>query len=380
MKWLEQWRGAKSAPAPTGVASRRVPDWLTGGGAVGGPARGYDARLEAAVLNNPVGHRAVKLISGAVGGLTVEAIGEAGEAAAALVGAEGFLETVAMHVLLHGNAYVQAVPGADDAPQQLVALRPERVSVLTDGAGWPTGFAYRIGSKTQRIAAKDALERQQVVHIRACHPRDDHYGLGSLDAAIAPASVHNAAARWNQALLDNAARPSGALVHRSEDGTPLTDQQFARLKAELTSQYEGAGNAGRPLLLEGDLDWRAFSLTPADMDFVKLKEAAARDIALAFGVPPVLLGLPGDATYANGREAGRALYRQTVLPLAKKILRGVETMLSDWIEPVRFVIDEDQLSELMEDRSRLWTALNDADFLTDGEKRAMLGFPAERPE
>ena len=49
------------------------------------------------------------------------------------------------------------------------------------------------------------------------------------------------------------------------------------------------------------------------MDFMALKEGAARDIALAFGVPPVLVGLPGDATYANAREAGRALYRQTIL-------------------------------------------------------------------
>src|SRR3546814_4938324 len=33
---------------------------------------------------------------------------------------------------------------------------------------------------------------------------------------------------------------------------------------------------------------------------------------MAFGVPPMLLGLPGDATYANYREANRALWRLTV--------------------------------------------------------------------
>ena len=84
----------------------------------------------------------------------------------------------------------------------------------------------------------------------------------------------------------------------------------------MEAQFAGAGNAGRPLLLEGGLKWQAMSLTPADMDFAGLKAAAAREIALAFGVPPMLLGLPGDATYANYREANRALWRLTVLPMA----------------------------------------------------------------
>ena len=56
--------------------------------------------------------------------------------------------------------------------------------------------------------------------------------------------------------------------------------------------------------------------SPSDMEFHKTKDAAAREIALAFGVPPMLLGIPGDATYANYQEANRAFYRLTVLPLA----------------------------------------------------------------
>ena len=51
--------------------------------------------------------------------------------------------------------------------------------------------------------------------------------------------------------------------------------------------------------------------SPSDMEFQKTKEAAARDIAIAFGVPPILLGIPGDATYANYQEANRAFFRLT---------------------------------------------------------------------
>ena len=153
--------------------------------------------------------------------------------------------------------------------------------------------------------------------------------------------MHNRASRWNKALLDNAARPSGALSYEPGDGANLSNEQFERLKRELEEQFAGATNAGRPLLLDGGLEWQSMALSPAEMDFVALKEAAARDIALAFGVPPVLVGLPGDATYANAREAGRALYRQTVLPLAGQVLRALETMIGDWLGPLDLVAAED---------------------------------------
>jgi phage portal protein BeeE len=58
--------------------------------------------------------------------------------------------------------------------------------------------------------------------------------------------------------------------------------------------------------------------------------AAAREIALAIGVPPVLLGIPGDATYSNYQEANRAFYRQTVLPLVTRTARA----LTDWLGSV----------------------------------------------
>jgi HK97 family phage portal protein len=250
--------------------------------------------------------------------------------------------------------------------------------VVSDERGWPTGYVYNAAGRITRYARLDALGRQQVAHIKALHPRDDHYGMGCLDAAIGAASVHNRAAKWNKALLDNAARPSGALSYEPPDGAVLSAEQYKRLKEELSEEFSGAGNAGRPLLLEGGLKWQALSLTPADMDFVALKEGAARDIALAFGVPPVLVGLPGDATYANAREAGRALYRQTVLPMAARVLTALAAMLSDWMGPVRLAVDEDRISELAEDRAKLWQQVETASFLSEGEKREMLGFAAER--
>ncbi len=157
----------------------------------------------------------------------------------------------------------------------------------------------------------------------------------------------------------------------------LSDSQFERLKQELEQTYQGAMNAGRPLLLEGGLDWKAMSLSPKDMDFMEAKHAAAREIALAFGVPPMLLGIPGDNTYANYQEANRVFWRATVLPLANR----AACALTQWLAPVfgpdvRLRVDTDRIEALSADRAALWERVTNAPFLTVNEQRAAVGYGA----
>ena len=261
---------------------------------------------------------------------------------------------------------------AEAAPAELFALRPERVAIEADQGGWPAAYVYRAGAVKARLPALDGLGRPSLVHIKAMHPLDDHYGLGCLGAAAGAVAIHNEATRWNKALLDNAARPSGALSVEGEGS--LAPEQYDRLREELELHFAGTANAGRPLLLEGGLKWQAMSLTPADMDFAGMKAAAAREIALAFGVPPMLLGLPGDSTYANYREANRALWRLTVLPLADKLLGAIAGALGAWWPGLKLRLDVDQVTALAEDRERLWAQVTAADFLSREEKREMLGF------
>jgi HK97 family phage portal protein len=328
--------------------------------------RGYEAQLRTLYLDNAIAQRAVRLVAEGVASapLITPESALAGLVCATTHG-QSLIETLATHLLLHGNAYVEIIRDGTGKPADLFALRPERMTVTLDPRGWPVGFVYRAGNQAMPMGG------ERIIHIRTHHPLDDHYGLGSLCAAAPAIAIHNAAARWNKALLDNAARPSGALIHDAADG--LSADQFDRLKEELAAQYQGATNAGRPMLLEGGLKWQTLSLTPADMDFVGLKSAAARDIALAFGVPPMLLGLPGDATFANYREANKALWRHAILPMAHKILSALVEALGGHYPGDRLTVDLDQVTALSEDRERLWSQVSAADFLSDAEKRALLG-------
>jgi len=339
-----------------------------------GPAwpRGYEAQVREAYLGNAVAQRAVRLVAEGVGEAPLTASDPAIAAlASARSGGQALLATVATQLLLHGNAYLQVLRDPEGGAAELYALRPERVSVETDAGGWPAAYRYRVGERVVRLHA-DA-PRPEVIAIRSNHPLDDHYGAGCLPAAGAAVAVHNAASRWHQALLDNAARPSGALVYAPGDGSALAPDQFERLRTEMEAGFAGAANAGRPMLLEGGLSWQAMSLSPADMDFVSLKAAAAREIALAFGVPPMLMGLPGDATYANYREANRALWRLAVLPIADTVLTAIGQGLRGWFGDDGVRVDLDRVPALAEDRAALWAMVSGADFLSTDEKRERLG-------
>jgi HK97 family phage portal protein len=364
------WKSAGRAlarPARSAVPlARRFGSWSFGAGSLGEWPLSYEAQLRDGYLHNPIAQRAVRLVAEGVASAPLTASDDAVLAlVSATSGGQSLLETLAAQLLLHGNGYVQLLTAPDGSIGELYALRPERVSVEADARGWPAAFRYKAGEAVTRLAANE------LVHIRTHHPLDDHYGLGCLGAASGAIAIHNASSKWNKALLDNAARPSGALMHEGAD--VLSGEQFDRLKEELAAQFSGSGNAGRPLLLEGGLKWQALSMSPADMDFAGLKAAAARDIALAFGVPPVLLGLPGDATYANYREANKALWRQAILPLTSKILDALTEGLRPWFADVKLGVDLDQVTAISEDRERLWAQVSAADFLTPDEKRVLVG-------
>ncbi len=354
---------------------------LTGVGRPRWTPRNYRDLAEQGFGRNPVAYRCVRMIAEAAAS-TPFAVFEGGvrtqdHPVARLLdkpnpeqsGPE-LMEAVYGGLQTAGNAYVEAA--GDESPEELWALRPDRVKVVPGRHGWPEAYEYGGDAGAVRIA-RQADGWLPVMHLRLFHPTNDHYGFSPLEAAADAIDVHNASGAWNKALLDNAARPSGALVYGARDGERLTAEQFDALKAELTEAHAGAANAGRPMLLEGGLDWKPMSLTPADMDFIAGKHAAAREIALAFGVPPQLLGIPGDATYANYREANVAFWRGTVIPLVRKTAGALTGWLDGRFSDVRIEPDLDAVAALQPERDALWARIGAAGFLTDEERRRMAG-------
>jgi HK97 family phage portal protein len=377
------WRRGAAGEAPEAKASAAGPvvAWQTGGRVAWSP-RDTVTLTRTGFSGNPVGFRSVKLIAEAAAALPLVLQDQAQRYDThpmlslmrrpnAAQGRAELMESLFGQLLLSGNAYVEAVQAEDGLPVELHILRSDRMSVVPGADGWPKAYDYTAGGKTHRFPA-DAI-----CHIKSFHPQDDHYGFSPMQAAAMAIDVHNSASRWSKSLLDNAARPSGALVWKGDGHGVMAEDQFRRLSDEIEQNYRGARNAGRPMVLEGGLDWKPMGFSPSDMEFQKTKEAAAREIALAFGVPPMLLGIQGDATYSNYQEANRAFYRLTVLPLVTRVAAAMSEWLSGHTgEDLMLKPDLDQVPALSAERDAQWSRVSRAEFLSDAEKRSLLGLPA----
>ena len=327
-------RGDDKAPEQKASATAPVVAFQSSGRVAWSP-RDTVSLTKTGYAGNPVGFRCVKLIAEAAAAvpLVLEDAETRYEVHPILSllsqpnlaqGQAEFVEALVAQMMLSGDGYVEAV-GEGGLPVELHVLRSDRMRVIPGADGWPAAYEYAAGGRKHRF---DIGAQPHFCHLRNFHPQDDHYGFSPMQAAAMAIDVHNSASRWSKALLDNAARPSGAIVYKSAEGQgSLSSDQYDRLVSEMESHHQGARNAGRPMLLEGGLDWKPMGFSPSDMEFQKTKEAAAREIALAFGVPPMLLGIPGDATYANYQEAHRAFFRLTVLPMISR----VAGRLSDWL-------------------------------------------------
>ena len=370
MKW--PWQTAETRSSSSLIALANLPAGQWGRVDAGSLMRdGY--------VGNAIVHRCVRMIAEAAASIPLSC--DVNDAASILAHPSPdetgrvLMERLYGDLQITGNAWVEAVTLAgDEHPKGLFALRADTVRAETNAQGGLVGWSVR-QKRGQRVIQREADGWSPVLHLKLYHPGDSIYGLSPLTAGRKALDLHNGAASWAKSLIDNAARPSGALVY-GRDGGSLTPDQFDRLKEELETSHTGSGNAGRPLLLDGGLDWKPMSLTPADMDFAGTRHAAAREIALAFGVPPMLLGIPGDNTYANYREANVAFWRQTVLPLVQKVADAFSIWLSARFEDLCVTPDLENVPAFAAEREALWARLEGASFLTVEERRRLAGVSA----
>ena len=290
-----------------------------------------------------------------------------------------FFESLYSYKLLSGNTYIQAIlldKNIFKNPKELFILRPDRMTIIIDNnSSIPYAYKYKVNSNEKVFYVDKITGNAEILHIKNFNPINDWYGLSPIEAASYSIDQHNEASKWNQSMLQNGARPSGALIVKGngDDSAFLTDEQFTRLKKQLNEEFAGTENAGKPLLLEGGLEWMEMSLSPSEMNFLEMKNSCARDIALAFGVPSQLLGIPGDNTYSNLTEARLSMWEETIIPMIDNVVDA----LNKWLVPmfddnIGLYYDKDKITALYSRQENYWNKIANANFLNDDEKKKLL--------
>ncbi len=282
-----------------------------------------------------------------------------------------FMEEAISYLLLSGNCYAMVERDEDDKPKSLYLLRPDRMAIIPGDGEFPLAYQYQMADKKRLFEVNQKTGECDILHIKLFNPLDDWYGMSPIEAAMGSINQHNAIAQQNTSFLQNGGRPSGALMYKSS----IDPQKRGELKDNLRNLYEGGRNAGKILLLEGNFEWKEMGLSPKDLDFISGKELAAKEIALAFGVPSILIGSMTSATFANYKEARYNFWEETLIPL----LNIVAGEFSNWFQMIfktdlKLWYDLDSIPALTKKREIEWRKINNADFLTQDEKREAFGY------
>ncbi len=351
--------------------------------------RSYNEFANEAYIKNVVAHRSINMIAHAAAVVPIKLYQKQGKSWHSvdehpmlqliqkpnpLQSSKEFFESIYIYRQISGNAYILGIEGSDTKIHELYSLRPDRVQVIAGETFMPSGYRYIIGSQHIDYTIDNISGKTPILHIKNFHPLSDWYGLSSIEAASYSIDQHNQAGAWNQALLQNGARPSGAIMIKGNENHSLSDEQFQRLRNTIDEVFSGPENAGRPLLLDSGLEWKEMSLSPRDMDHITSKNNSAREIALALGIPPQLLGIPGDNTYSNLSEARIALWEQTILPLVENTIDSLNRWLPLYFgNDLELRHDPDCISALAGKTDAIWQRLENSSFMTINEKRKTVG-------
>ena len=275
------------------------------------------------------------------------------------------------YLLISGNAYEEKVMLGQE-PKELYNLRPDRMKIYPSASGFPSSYCYEYNNKKVVWEVDPNTVTSDVYHTKLFNPTNDWYGLSPVEAGAFAVDQHNESMKWMQSLLQNSARPSGALT--TKDESTLSEENFNRLKAQIEDQYSGSNNAGRPMLLEGGIGWQQMGLSPVDVGIIETKYSSARDVCLAFGVPPQLLGIPGDNTYSNYAEARLAFWEDTVIPLIHRVSKDWTKWLGPYFGDLEIKPDLDQVPAIVDKRMTLWQMADQSVDLTINERRILKGY------
>lgn len=300
-----------------------------------------------------------------------------------LMGGSRFIEEALSHYLISGNIFTERAE-IGKGNYEMWLLRPDMMLVIPGAGGIPKGYEFKQNGRSLKFDFDHINPaNSMILHTKTFNPVDLWHGQSPMEAAGLSIDSHNDATKFNKSMLQNGARPSAVMEYNPSSDMPakLDDDAFYRLKEEIGSAYSGVVNAGRTMLLEGGLKFVQNQLSHTDISWAQGKEVSAGEIALAFGIPEQLVGVKGQQTFNNNREAKLALYEDAVLPVLSIYLEE----LTNWWRPIfgdDFYIgyDEETISALAIRRELVWDRVQKATHLTIDEKRSATGYaPTGKP-
>ena len=282
-----------------------------------------------------------------------------------------FLYSIGLYLAIYGEAFVYPRRIAMGY-EGLYLIDPRMLTDIRDTIDFFNPVKY--WQCTKNIDGSNQILPEEIIHIKLPDPSmENQRGMSPMRSCAKSIEMQNVIREWNIQVTRNGAKPS--VVINSEDY--LTEEQMNLLKSDLRSGYQGADNAGNAMLLPKGLTASSLGMTAVEMDYQHGMVMAAREIAISYGIPPEMLADNANKTYSNAQEAAREVVVNTIRPLLDLIYQSLWAFFRD--KPIakgigEYTYDVEQLTDFMGEQSELYTALQQASFLTINDKREKLGY------
>ena len=158
------------------------------------------------------------------------------------------------------------------------------------------------------------LLQSEVIHLRD-RTNDGRIGQSRLSRAAETVAGVAASNTFARSFLDKGMAPSGVI----ELPGRLSGEQRKSIREEMRERYEGVSNAGRTLVLDGGMTWKASQISPEDAELLQTRKFGVEEICRLFQVPPPLVQDYSHNTFTNSETAGRWFAQFTLAPWARKI-------------------------------------------------------------
>ncbi len=229
-----------------------------------------------------------------------------------------YREACLAYKLISGNNFQYAIRAKNGPPDELWCLRPDRVAPIPDKVRGVSAYKYE--AMDQPIAAEN------IGHTKYFNPDNPYFGMSPIEVAAILIDMQTGTRKWDLALVQNSARPSGAWTVP----TALSLNDRTRLQQLLKEKLSGSRNAGVPPILDAGLTWQSMGLPPAELDWLESIKYNAILIANIYNMPPQLIGDTSSSTYNNMMEAKAASYTEAIFP----DLDDLYGMWNNWLVPM----------------------------------------------
>jgi HK97 family phage portal protein len=170
-------------------------------------------------------------------------------------------------------------------------------------------YEWRGNSGRQDFPAAD------VVHLKTYNPVDPRVGLSPLESLRRILAEDEASGRYREAFWKNRARPEMLFRYPGR----LDEVGLQRLRESWDESFTGEANSGRTAILEEGADVSTLSQSFHESQYLEVRRLTREEVAAAFHVSPLLVGMLERSSYSNMQVSHKALYTDSLAPLLRQI-------------------------------------------------------------